>query len=67
VACRKPLAGRPSYTDSFGISARVAIPPLAVEVSGIPKSRRRRKPVPAPKILGEDDALRTSVPGRAGR
>jgi hypothetical protein len=67
---RQPYRQRPAPLRQAAIDLSstpgFAIPPLAVEVSGIAKPRRRRPPVPAPKIVGED-APRTSVPERTGR
>jgi hypothetical protein len=40
--------------------AGIPIPPLAVEVDKPATRRRRRKPVPAPKVVG-DDAPRSTA------
>jgi hypothetical protein len=65
TGCRARVEVELGIPGSFGTSAGLAIPPLAVQVSGIPKPRRRRAPVPAPTIIGDDVVLRSSVPGRS--
>jgi hypothetical protein len=56
-----PLALREHGVGPVGIP----LPPLAVEVNAAPITRRRRKPVPAPRPIGATDPPRTSVPAKA--
>ena len=69
-ACGAFLEQAPGGTYTFLYSeenlASVAIPPLAVEVAKPTWPSRRRKPVPAPVPVEDNDAPSTSVPARRG-